>query len=100
MPPKPSHVSDDYGAGSRTRSWSRRTLRGRRTQWRLITQLAELVADSPQMVLGTGDLAHRLAPGVDPIDAGDFSSGMIEQARQLSSGDAATVHWIPGAVEG
>ena len=65
--------------------------------------LSELVTDRPRRVLdigcGTGDIARRLAPLVDHVDAVDFSAGMIESARQLPGGAASNVRWIIGAVE-
>ncbi|MBV9544223.1 MAG: class I SAM-dependent methyltransferase [Chloroflexi bacterium] len=65
--------------------------------------LGELATDQPRRVLdigcGTGDIARRLAPLVEQVDAVDFSAGMIEAGRQLPGGAASNVRWIIGAVE-
>jgi SAM-dependent methyltransferase len=67
------------------------------------TLLAELAVDQPRRVLdigcGTGDIARRLAPLVDSVDAVDFSSGMIEIGRRLPGGDAANLRWTLSPVE-
>ena len=65
--------------------------------------LSELVTDRPRRVLdigcGTGDIARRLGPLVDRVDAVDISAGMIDAGRQLPGGAAANVRWIIGPVE-
>ena len=65
--------------------------------------LSELVTDRPRRILdlgcGTGDIARRLAPFVDRVDAVDFSAGMIEAGRHLPGGAGSNVRWITGAVE-
>ncbi len=69
----------------------------------VIQQLAALVVDEPRHVLdigcGTGDLARRLAPLVDGVDAVDFSTTMLEAGAGLPGGGAANLRWIEGAVE-
>ncbi len=68
-----------------------------------ITFLVGLIADQPRAVLdvgcGTGDLARRLAPLVDRVDAVDVSLGMIEQGRRQPGGDHSNLRWIHVAVE-
>jgi SAM-dependent methyltransferase len=65
--------------------------------------LSHLATDRPRRVLdlgcGTGDIARRLAPLVDHVDAVDFSAGMIQTGRLLSGGEAPNLRWILGAVE-
>ena len=65
--------------------------------------LGELVTDHARRLLdigcGTGDIARRLAPLVDHVEAVDFSAGMIETGRQLRGGAASNVRWTIGAVE-
>jgi SAM-dependent methyltransferase len=69
----------------------------------LIQLLTELIADPRRMVLdvgcGTGELARRLAPSVDRVDAVDFSEAMLKQAQQIEGGKASNINWILGAVE-
>src|SRR6266487_724269 len=64
--------------------------------------LSELTTD-PRRVLdigcGTGDIARRLAPLVDRVDAVDFSAGMIEIGRDLPCGTASNIRWIIGKLE-
>src|SRR5712691_5653024 len=97
MQAKPSHLSGDYGA------WFKDPLIVAAYPSRpaypaaAIQVLADLVVDSPRVVLdvgcGTGDLARRLAPLVARVDAVDFSPAMIEQGRRQSGGDAANLRW-------
>src|SRR5438876_12045025 len=65
--------------------------------------LNELATDRPRRALdigcGTGDIARRLAPLIELVDAVDFSAGMIETGRQLPGGTASNVRWRIGAVE-
>jgi len=101
--PKPSHLIGEYGA------WFKDPLVAAAYPSRpayptvLIQALADLVADGTRVVLdvgcGTGDLARRLAPLVERVDAVDFSSAMIEHGRHLAGGDAANLRWMLGAVE-
>jgi len=69
----------------------------------VIESLLQLVQDAPRVVLdvgcGTGDLARRLAPHVDRVDAVDFSESMLELAKSLTDDNARNITWIPGAVE-
>jgi len=102
--PKPSHLSGEYGA------WFKDPLLVAAYPARpaypaaLIDHLASLIAGgAPRVVLdvgcGTGDLARRLAPKVERVDAVDFSAAMLELARQLAGPSASNVNWILGAVE-
>ncbi len=48
---------------------------------------------------GTGDIARRLAPLVEQVDAVDISAGMIAAAQRLPGGDAPNLRWLVGAME-
>ena len=65
--------------------------------------LAGLIGDGPRTVLdlgcGTGDLARRLAPLVERVDAVDISEGMIALGKTLPGGDAPNLRWIVGSAE-
>jgi len=65
--------------------------------------LRGLILDEPRRLLdigcGTGELARRLAPFVDRVDAVDFSHAMLELAKTLPGGDAPNIRWIESAVE-
>jgi SAM-dependent methyltransferase len=101
--PRPSHLSGEYGA------WFKNPLVVAAYPSRpayptaLIQALADLVAHGTRVVLdvrcGTVDLARRLAPLVERVDAGYFSSAIIEHGHQRAGGDAANLRWILGAVE-
>jgi SAM-dependent methyltransferase len=103
MEPKPSHLSGAYGA------WFKDPLIATAYPNRppypeaTIDLLASLVVDSPRIVLdvgcGTGDVARRLAPLVERLDAVDFSAAMIERGQSLPGGGAANLRWIQGALE-
>src|SRR5437868_15084397 len=62
--------------------------------------LVGLIGERPRGVLdlgcGTGDLARRLAPLVERVDAVDLSVGMITRGKTLAGGDAPDVRWIVG----
>jgi SAM-dependent methyltransferase len=103
MLPKPSHVSGEYGA------WFKDPLMVASYPARpaypaaVIALVASLAVDVPRAVLdvgwGTGELARRLAPQVERVDAVDFSAGMIELGRRLPGGEAPNLHWTCAAVE-
>jgi len=65
--------------------------------------LAQLAVDNPRRVLdvgcGPGDIARRLAPLVEHVDAVDFSEGMVATGRLLPGGNATNLRWLVGAVE-
>jgi SAM-dependent methyltransferase len=103
MEPKPRHLAGEYGA------WFKDPLLASAYPARppyppaCIDLLASLVMDTPRVVLdigcGTGDIARRLAPFVDRIDAVDFSAAMLAEARKLPGGDARNIRWIESPVE-
>lgn len=65
--------------------------------------LSQLACDEPRRVLdvgcGTGDVARRLAPLVDAVDAVDQSEGMLSAGKSAPGGDAANLRWILSRVE-
>ena len=48
---------------------------------------------------GTGELARRLAPSVEHVDAIDVSEAMIERGRRLPGGAAPNLRWHVNRVE-
>lgn len=68
-----------------------------------INKLVALITDEPRTILdvgcGTGDLARRLVNLGERVDAGDFSSPMIDKGRTLPGGDHPHLNWIYGRVE-
>jgi SAM-dependent methyltransferase len=103
MQPKPTHFSSDYGA------WFKDPLVVAAYPMRppyppaVIELLLGLIVDEPRVVLdagcGPGDLARRLAPAVERVDAVDASRGMLELGKSLPGGDAANLRWIDARVE-
>jgi ubiquinone/menaquinone biosynthesis C-methylase UbiE len=65
--------------------------------------LVGLIAGKRRVVLdvgaGTGDIARRLAPLVERVDAVDWSEAMIAQGKQLPGGDSPRLRWIAGRAE-
>jgi SAM-dependent methyltransferase len=100
---KPAHLSGEYGA------WFKDPLLAAAYPARppypngVLQLLSTLTRGIPSTVLdvgcGTGELARRLAPHVERVDAVDFSEAMLELARQLPGGDAENIRWTLGAVE-
>lgn len=68
-----------------------------------LARLAQLAAAEPRTVLdvgcGTGDVARRLAPLVDRLDAMDVAERMIALGKTLPGGDAPNLRWIAGRAE-
>jgi ubiquinone/menaquinone biosynthesis C-methylase UbiE len=69
----------------------------------LFHKLAELMIVSSRAVLdvgtGPGDVARRLAPYVERVDAVDWSAGMLALGKRLPGGDGPRIRWIQGRVE-
>jgi SAM-dependent methyltransferase len=106
MAPKPSHLSGDYGA------WFKDPLVAAAYPYRppypaeVVETLVSLVPaapGAPRAVLdvgcGSGDLARRLAPLVDRVDAVDFSAAMLAQGRRSPGGDHPRLRWVESPVE-
>jgi SAM-dependent methyltransferase len=65
--------------------------------------LLSLIVDEPRVVLdlgtGTGELARRIAPLVERVDAVDVSAAMVERGRRSPGGEAPNLNWIVGRAE-
>jgi SAM-dependent methyltransferase len=100
---KPAHLSGEYGA------WFKDPLLAAAYPARppypngLIQLLSTLTSGMPRAVLdvgcGTGELARRLSPSVERVDAVDFSEAMLHLAQQLPGGDAENIRWTLGDIE-
>jgi SAM-dependent methyltransferase len=71
---------------------------------RLLAELAGLGGETSHRAVldigcGTGELARRLAPLVDRVDAVDPSAAMLARGRELPGGDNPTLHWRQGTAE-
>lgn len=109
MTPKPKHWDGDYGA------WFKDAQVAAAYPHRppyptaaidVLVQLAGAADGAPgrrRAVLdigcGTGDVARRLAPLMDRIDAVDFSDAMIAQGQRLPGGAHPAIRWTESAVE-
>lgn len=60
-----------------------------------IDLLVELARGGPVLDLGCGpgDLARRVAPRVERVDAVDFSEAMVARGKQLPGGDHPGISW-------
>jgi ubiquinone/menaquinone biosynthesis C-methylase UbiE len=69
----------------------------------LFHKLDELLTGASRAVLdagtGPGDIARRVAPYVERVDAVDWSAGMIALGQQLPGGDDPRIRWIQGRIE-
>lgn len=103
MQPKPSHWSGDYGAWFKDPQIVAAYHHRPPYPAEVVETLVSLARDTPRTVLdigcGTGDLARRLAPLVDGVDAVDFSEGMLKKGRRLPGGGHPHLHWIHATVE-
>lgn len=109
MAPKPKHWDGDYGAWFKDAQVAAAYPHRPPYPASAIHALAQLAAaaDGPpghrRAVLdigcGTGDVARRLAPLVDRIDAIDFSGAMIAQGQRLPGGAHPAIRWTESAVE-
>ncbi|MBV9357572.1 MAG: class I SAM-dependent methyltransferase [Chloroflexi bacterium] len=103
MKPKPDLFASDYGAWFNdplvVEAYPERPPYPGET----IDLLAQLVLNEPRRVLdvgcGTGELARRLAPRVQHIDAIDASASMLVAAQSAPGGDAPNLTWIHSRVE-
>jgi ubiquinone/menaquinone biosynthesis C-methylase UbiE len=69
----------------------------------LFHKLARLLTGSSRAALdvgtGPGDVARRLVPYIERLDAVDWSAGMLALAQELPGGDDPRIHWIHGRIE-
>jgi SAM-dependent methyltransferase len=101
--PQPKHIGPIYGAVFQDVSVVEAYRHRPPYPKEVFTSLSSLAVDRPRRVLdvgcGTGQLARRLAPLVDAIDAVDASRAMIEAAKQSPGGDALNLNWFLSPVE-
>lgn len=104
MQPKPKHWQPEYGAWFQdagiVAAYPNRPPYPPET-FVILTGL--MAADAPRAVLdvgcGTGDLARRLAPLVERVDAVDLSAGMIARGKGLPGGTDPHIRWMRAAAE-
>ncbi len=103
MEPKPKGWSSEYGAWFREPSVAERYDLRPPYPAEVFDILVGLLGDGSRAVLdagcGTGDLARRLAPLVERVDAVDQSTAMLAQGRALPGGEAANLTWLESPIE-
>ncbi len=103
MTAKPAHLSTEIGAGFKDQQVVASYHHRPPYPAEAIDLLVQLASHGPRTVLdlgcGTGDLARRLAPRLDRVDAVDFSAAMISRGRELPDGDHPALRWQVGPAE-
>jgi SAM-dependent methyltransferase len=103
MLPKPKHLAPEYGAQFQDRSVAAAYPNRPPYPAGTFAVLSGLITDTPRAVLdvgaGTGDIARRLAPLVERVDAVDASAAMIAEGRGQPGGDASNLTWLAATVE-
>jgi SAM-dependent methyltransferase len=100
---KPAHLGPEYGAQFSDPSIAEVYHLRPPYPDPLFEKLADLIVDRSRTVLdagtGTGEIARRLAPFADRVDAVDLSLPMIAKGRLAPGGDAPNLRWIHGPAE-
>lgn len=103
MLPKPRHLGPEYAAQFADQGVADAYRHRPPYPDEVFALLADLIVDEPRSVLdvgcGTGELARRLAPAVDRIDAVDVSGPMIDLGRRSPGGDHPNLSWMLGSAE-
>jgi trans-aconitate methyltransferase len=104
MIPKPAHLDRQYGDQFKDEAIVAAYHHRPPYPEAVFPLLVELIGDCRRVVLdvgcGTGDIARKLAPLVDRLDAVDVSAPMIARGRTLTGGGHPALRWIEGAAEG
>lgn len=102
MKPKPVHLRPEYGAQFQDAAIVAAYPTRPPYPAEVFTRLRALLV-GPAVALdigcGTGDVARRLAPLVERLDALDISPRMIAAGKQAPGGDAPNLRWMAAAVE-
>lgn len=103
MLPKPAHLGPEYAAQFGDQGVVQAYRHRPPYPDEVFAILADLIVDEPRHVLdagcGTGEIARRLAPMVDRVDAVDVSLPMIELGRRSPGGNHPHLVWIHAAAE-
>ncbi len=106
MQPKPSHLGLKYTEQFKDTSIVEVYHHREPHVPETIRHLAELIRDTPRIILdagcGLGDLARLLVTGIEAVervDAVDFSEPMVEKGKRMPGGDDPRLRWICGAIE-
>lgn len=101
MNTKPAHLSTQVAEGFQDEDVAAVYHRRPPYPAEAIDQLLALADGGPVLDLGCGpgDIARRIAPDVERVDAVDFSAAMIARGKELPGGDHAAIHWQVAAAE-
>src|SRR6266545_4408361 len=101
--PKPKGLDDRYARQFADASVVESYQHRRPYPDEVIQILLGLLGNEPRRVLdiacGRGEIARRMVPHVDHVDAVDRSAGMIEAGKKLAEGNNPKLRWICAAVE-
>lgn len=100
---KPDHLGPEYGAQFSDPSVAANYHYRPPYPEAVFDILAGLVVGRPRVVLdagaGTGEIARRLAPHVDRVDAIDPSAAMIDTGKRQPGGSSPRLTWMCGPAE-
>lgn len=102
MRPKPAHLRPEYGAQFQDAAIVAAYPTRPPYPAEVFTRLRALLVGPPITLdagCGTGDVARRLAPLVERLDAVDLSARMIAAGKGLPGGDASNLRWIASGME-
>ncbi len=103
MLPKPAHLGEVYAAQFKDAAVVEVYRHRPEYPEEVFDILAGLIRNTPSTVLdvgcGRGEIARRLLPFAERVDAVDFSERMLLAGRALPGGDSPRLRWIHGAAE-
>src|ERR1051325_10907037 len=103
MHAKPKHMSREYAEQFQDQSVVDVYHLRPPYQEEIFAVLADLIDPACRRVLdvgcGTGEIARRIAPEVEQVDAVDFSPAMIAKGKSSPGGNALNLRWIEGEIE-
>lgn len=100
---RPKHLGPEYAAVFKDRTVADAYVHRPPYPDEAFELLQNLIVDKPRFVLelgcGPGEIARRLAPDVDRVDAVDPSEAMIAIGKGLPGGGHSNLNWIHSSAE-
>lgn len=100
---RPKHLGPEHAGVFKNRSVAQAYVHRAPYPDEVYSLLYSLMVDTPRIVLdigcGTGEIARRLAPDVERIDAVDPSEAMLEVGRTLPGGAHSNLSWVCSTAE-
>lgn len=101
--PKPEQWDARYGTAFQDQGVAEAYVHRPPYPEQLFELMRGLIVDEPRNVLelgcGTGEIARRLAPEVERVDAVEPSAAMLDIGRSLAGGDHSNLHWRHSSAE-